>query len=61
MESIASGVPVVACTVDGIPDIVNENSGILVPPRRPKKLAKAIDQVLKKEWNIHKIRDFADC
>ena len=60
MESLASGVPVVACSIDGIPDIVNEDSAILVPPSNPKKLAKAIDEALRREWNVHAIRRFAE-
>ncbi len=60
MESIASGVPVVACAVDGVPDIVDENSGILVPPRKPKKLAEAINLAFDRQWDIHKIRKFAE-
>ena len=32
MEAQSYGIPVVACTVQGVPEIVNEDTGILVSP-----------------------------
>ena len=34
--------PVVSTNVGGIPEIVNESNGILVPPHDPEKLADAM-------------------
>ena len=39
---MASGVPVVTTAISGIPELVNDQNGILVPPRNPKILADAI-------------------
>lgn len=42
LEAQCAGVPIVATAVGGIPDIVNETNGVLVPPARPDLLAEAI-------------------
>lgn len=42
IEAMASGLPVVGTQVGGIPDIVTEKSGMLVPPANPQALADAI-------------------
>jgi colanic acid/amylovoran biosynthesis glycosyltransferase len=43
MEAMASGVPVVASGISGIPELVeDETSGLLVPPRDPSALASAL-------------------
>jgi len=42
------GKPIVATTVGGIPEIVkNQETGILVPPHAPDRLAEAISYLLK--------------
>jgi len=47
LESMAAGVPVVATRVGGNPEVVEEGvTGLLVPPRDPAALAKAICQLL---------------
>lgn len=46
LEAMASGKPVVATDVGGIPEIVNDNFGIIVKPKDPIGLAKAIDKIL---------------
>lgn len=45
MQALAVGVPVVATRVGGIPDIVGEDAGLLVPPE-PAAVAHAVDRLL---------------
>ncbi|MGB8522182.1 MAG: glycosyltransferase [Candidatus Acidiferrales bacterium] len=48
LEASAVGLPVVATSVGGIPEIIDDSvTGLLVPPRNPQALAKAIVQILK--------------
>jgi glycosyltransferase involved in cell wall biosynthesis len=44
-EAMAAGTPVVATRVGGVPDVVTEREGALVPPGDPTALAAAIDAV----------------
>jgi glycosyltransferase involved in cell wall biosynthesis len=47
LEAMALGLPVVATAVGGTPEIViSEETGILVPPDDPERLAIAVDRVL---------------
>lgn len=46
MEAMASGVPVVASGISGIPELVeHERGGLLVPPRDPQALANALERL----------------
>ena len=46
LEAMALGLPVVASSVDGIPEVVlNGKTGILVPPASPAALAKALKEL----------------
>lgn len=46
-ESLCLGIPTIATSVGGFPDIViPEKTGFLVPPYSPKAIADAIEQVI---------------
>jgi glycosyltransferase involved in cell wall biosynthesis len=46
MEAMASGVPVVASGISGIPELVEDGkTGLLVPPRDPSALASALHRL----------------
>ncbi len=48
MEAMASGVPVVASRLSGIPELVeDERSGLLVPPRDAQALADALERIFR--------------
>ena len=47
MEAMASGIPVVASAISGIPELVEDGvSGLLVPPRDPRAVADALRRLL---------------
>ena len=45
-ESLAMGLPIIASRIGGIPEMVDDESGILVPTRDEKALAEAMDEIL---------------
>ncbi len=57
MEALASGRPVVASRVGGIPELIKETNGILVEPRDVQGLCQALKTALNKKWEENKIRD----
>jgi glycosyltransferase involved in cell wall biosynthesis len=47
LEAMAAGTPVVATTVDGVKEVIeNESTGKLVPPREPSSIADAVMTLL---------------
>jgi glycosyltransferase involved in cell wall biosynthesis len=47
LEAMASGVPVVATRVGGVPEIVTDGiTGLLIPPSNPEKIAWAVIEIL---------------
>jgi glycosyltransferase involved in cell wall biosynthesis len=55
LEALACGRPVVATNVGGIPEIMSEACGRLVPPRDSRALAQALDSVLAGSWDASSI------
>ena len=56
LEALASGRPVVASNVGGVPELLDGRNGILVPPGDPDSLAHAIRRVLREHWNPPALR-----
>jgi glycosyltransferase involved in cell wall biosynthesis len=55
LEALACGRPVVATNVGGIPEILSEKCGCLVPSRDPGSLAQALASVLDRTWDARVI------
>jgi len=51
LEALACGRPVVATNVGGIPELMSNACGRLVPPRDPQSLAKALSSTLDSTWD----------
>ncbi len=65
LEALACGRPVVATNVGGIPEIMSDECGQLVPPRDLSALAQAIAAVLDRTWDAaalsaHRSRSWHD-
>ncbi|MGH9615275.1 MAG: glycosyltransferase [Acidobacteriaceae bacterium] len=55
LEALACGRPVVATNVGGIPEIMNDECGRLIPARDSVALAEALASVLNRTWDAHAI------
>jgi glycosyltransferase involved in cell wall biosynthesis len=51
VEALACGRPVVSTPVGGIPEVVDETCGLLVPARDPQALAAGLAQALDRDWD----------
>jgi glycosyltransferase involved in cell wall biosynthesis len=51
IEAMASGLPVVATRVGGVPEMVDDDTGILVEPHDPQALADGIERALARSFD----------
>ncbi len=61
LEALASGRPVVASKVGGIPELLQANTGVLVPPGDPKALAQGLREALTQNWDAEMLRASVKC
>jgi teichuronic acid biosynthesis glycosyltransferase TuaC len=55
IEALSSGRPVVATHVGGIPELMDERSGRLVPAKDVAALRAGLDEVLREKWDAEEI------
>ena len=60
VEAMACGKPIIASDVGGVGEIVNGESGILVPPGDPERLCQALLQAKDRVWDWEAIRKETD-
>jgi glycosyltransferase involved in cell wall biosynthesis len=56
VEALACGIPVVASRVGGIPEVLSEDTGMLIDGHAPGAIAEGIAQVLARDWDKHALR-----
>ena len=56
VEALASGRPVVASCVGGLPELITHDNGLLVPPEDPDALARALVDALRRTWDPAALR-----
>lgn len=60
LESMAAGTPVVATSVGGIPEVVDESiCGILIPPKDANAVANGLNELLSRQWSREQIKQHA--
>jgi glycosyltransferase involved in cell wall biosynthesis len=61
LEALASGRPVVASRVGGVPELVREANGVLVPAENPRALAEGLRLALARRWDPEALRATVPC
>lgn len=61
LEALASGRPVVAARVGGVPEILDPECGAIVDPEDPASLAEGILAALGRHWEPQSLRDSVEC
>lgn len=56
VEAMACGIPIVASSVGGVPELVDEHCGLLVPPNDPAALCQALLRAAASPWDSDVIR-----
>ena len=60
IEAMASGLPSVATSVGGVPEVLPPEAGPLVPARDPEALAEAIEATLEREFDPAELHRLAE-
>ena len=55
LEALACGLPVVATRVGGIPEVVNERTGVLVAVHDAGDLARGLEETLLRDWDRNQV------
>jgi glycosyltransferase involved in cell wall biosynthesis len=55
LEAMAAGIPVVVTAVGGNPEVVTSDTGVLVPPRSPESIAKAVIDLAQDRPTRHRL------
>jgi glycosyltransferase involved in cell wall biosynthesis len=56
LEALASGRPVVASAVGGVPELLSDRNGLMVPADDPSALARGLDAALDRDWDPADLR-----
>jgi glycosyltransferase involved in cell wall biosynthesis len=61
LEALASGRPVVASNVGGVPELLDKDNGLLVPPGQPQLLGEALAAAVSRDWCPEHLRSTVPC
>jgi glycosyltransferase involved in cell wall biosynthesis len=61
LEALASGRPVVASRVGGVPELITDDNGVLVPAGDAKALANGLREALGRSWDPATLRKSVAC
>jgi glycosyltransferase involved in cell wall biosynthesis len=61
LEALASGRPVVASNVGGVPELLDQDNGLLVPPGQPQLLGEALAAAVSRDWCPEHLRSTVPC
>lgn len=56
LEGLASGRPVVATAVGGVPELISASNGILTPSEDARALARGLNEALERQWDPQTLR-----